>query len=209
MTNHGSKASLSSGQNNIESNYPGLLAQPTRKADDNECSFSVPFQESVRRKLKLQEYNFLVNKYYPQQTASKILALANYRLTQWNDDFFEKTLVFLQKLESGNSFDNSVADRPNLEESYPVGFDPNLLSPKAEKKVGESQCTAEHGQAKAKLLEIEEVLAPHCPQDFVQNIVKRLIQECNRTGDYGILDEALENHRNNVRHFYLRRWAMT
>ncbi len=203
MTNHSSKTSLSS-QNSMKGNYPDLVAQSTHKADDNEDSFSVPFQESVRRKLRL-EFNFLVNKFYPQQTAGKILALANYHLAQGNDDYFEKTLIFLRKLQSGNSFDNSVADRPSLEESYSLGFDPTLLSSKVDKKVGESQCTAEYEQAKAKLLEIEEVLAPHCPPDFVKNVVKRLIQECNRTGDYGILDEALENHRNNVSHFYLKR----
>jgi hypothetical protein len=73
-----------------------------------------------------------------------------------------------------------------------------------DKKV-ESQCTAEQRQAKAKLLEIEKVLAPHCTPDYVRNVIKRLIQECNRTGDYSILDDALENHRNNVSRFYLRR----
>jgi hypothetical protein len=53
-------------------------------------------------------------------------------------------------------------------------------------------------------MEIEKVLTPHCHPDYVKNVVKRLIQECNRTGDYGILDEALENHRNNVSRFYSR-----
>jgi hypothetical protein len=204
MTSNSSKT-LPSSQNSMKGKYPDLLAHPTRIAGDNKDSFSVLSQESVRRKLRLQEFNFLVNKFYPQQTASKILALANYHLAQGNDDFFEKTLISLRKLKIGNSFDNSVADSPSLEESYSLGFDPTLLSSKVDKKVGESQCTAEHEQAKAKLLEIEEVLAPHCPPDFVKNVVKDLIQECNRTGDYGILDEALENHRNNVSYFYLKR----
>ena len=43
-----------SSQNDIESNYLDLVAQPTHKADDNEVSFSDPFQETVRRKLKLK-----------------------------------------------------------------------------------------------------------------------------------------------------------
>jgi hypothetical protein len=199
IRNQSNKTSQSS-QNHIESNYLDLVAQPTHKADDNEDSFSDPFQETVRRKLKLKEFVFLVNKYYPQQTASKILALANYHHTNGNFAFIEKALLFLQ---SENSFDNSVADMPNLEVPYPVGFDPNLLSPQVDKKV-ESQCTAEHRQAKANLMEIEKVLTPHCHPDYVKNVVKRLIQECNRTGDYGILDEALENRRNNVSRFYLR-----
>lgn len=129
IRNQSNKTSQSS-QNDIESNYLDLVAQPTHKADDNEDSFSDPFQETVRRKLKLKEFVFLVNKYYPQQTASKILALANYHHTQGNYDFIERALLFLQKYQSENSFDNPVADRPNLEVPYPVGFDPNFLSPK-------------------------------------------------------------------------------
>lgn len=204
IRNQSYKTSQSS-QNDIESNYLDLVAQPTHKADDNEDSFSDPFHETVRRKLKLKlkEFVFLVNKYYPQQTASEILALANYHHTQGNYDFIEKALLFLQKFQSENSFDNSVTDMPNLEVPYPVGFDPNLLSPKVDKKV-ESQCTAEHRQAKAKLMAIEKVLTPHRPPDFVKNVVKCLVQEYNGTGDYGILDEALENHRNNVIRFYSR-----
>jgi hypothetical protein len=122
--------------------------------------------------LKLKEFIFLVNKYYPQQSASRILALANYHHTQGDYDYTEKTLLFLQKFQSENSFDNSVADIPNLEVPSPVGFDPNLLSPKVDKKVG-SQCTAEQRQAKAKVLEIEKVLAPHCHPDYVRNVIKR------------------------------------
>ncbi len=141
IRNQSNKTSQSqSSENDIESNYLDLVAQPTHKADDNEVSFSDPFQEIVRRKLKLKEFIFLVNKYYPQQSASRILALANYHHTQGDYDYTEKTLLFLQKFQSENSFDNSVADIPNLEVPSPVGFDPNLLSPKVDKKVG-SQCS--------------------------------------------------------------------
>jgi hypothetical protein len=71
------------------------------------------------------------------------------------------------------------------------------------KKEDESLSPAAYKQAKAKLLEIEEVLTPHCPPEFVQNVIKGLIEKCNTTGSYDILDEALENHRNNVNRFYL------
>ena len=60
-------------------------------------------------------------------------------------------------------------------------------------------------QARAKLSEIEEVLTPHCTMEFVQNVIKQLIEICNIIGSYNILDEALENHKNLVNPFYLRR----
>jgi hypothetical protein len=59
-------------------------------------------------------------------------------------------------------------------------------------------------QARAKLSEIE-VLTPHRTMEFVQNVIKQLIEICNITGSYDILDEALENHKKNVNRFYLRR----
>jgi hypothetical protein len=133
IISHGSKISHSS-KNSIDSNYLDLFSQPTRKADYNKDSSSDPFREFVQRKLRLQEFNFLLIKYYSQQTASKILALATYLVGQGNDDFFEKMLTFLRELYSGNSFDNSVADRPNLEKSYPHVFDFSFLLPKPDKK---------------------------------------------------------------------------
>jgi len=101
-------------------------------------------------------------------------------------------LLFLRELHNGNSFDNSGARKARLEILYP-GFDPNLSLPKPDSK----DPTAEHKQAKEKLVEIE-VLRPYCPPEYVQKVVKCLIEECNRSGNYRILDEVLENHRNNV-----------
>jgi hypothetical protein len=130
-----------------------------------------------------------LNKYFSPENASTILGLAAYHFSQENDDF-EKSLLFLRELH-GTSFDNSTTRRASLEITYPHGIDPDLSLPKPENK----DPAAEQMQAKRKLSEIEEVLRPFC---------HRLIEECNRTGDYDILDEALENHRNIVRRFYLR-----
>jgi len=61
--------------NNIQeraSHNPNLLSQPTRKSDVNVTSTADPFQEIVQRKLGLQEFSGLVNKYYHKQDADDI-----------------------------------------------------------------------------------------------------------------------------------------
>lgn len=142
-----------------------------------------------------------MNKYFSPENARNILGLAKYHFSQGNDDFFEKSLLFLRELHHGTSFNNSAAPRASLEISYSPGIDPNLSLLKPDNK----DPAAEQRQAKSKLSEIEEVLKPYCPPEYIQKVINRLIEECNRTGEYHILDEALENHRNNVSRFYLRR----
>lgn len=58
---------------------------------------------------------------------------------------------------------------------------------------------------RAKLYEIEQVLAPFCPRDFIQKVIAGLIQICRETGDYSIIDEAFEGHRKNVLNYYCKR----
>jgi len=81
----------------------------------------------------------------------------------------------------------------SLEITYPHGIDPNLSLPKPENKDPAAEQTQAIGNRRS------------VNPEYIQKVINHLIEECNRTGDYDILDEALENHRNNVRRFYLRR----
>ena len=186
---------------------PNLFSQPKRKAIDNIPLASVdPFHGFAQTKFKLEELNISLNNHYPQRIARKILALASYHVSQGNDDFLEKMLTRFRrrKLYGGNSVDKSIAIRETPDKSYP----PLLYFASSQSKPDNDDVEVSADaleQARAKLSEIEEVLTPHRPMEFVQNVIKHLIEICNITGSYDILDEALENHKNLVNPFYLRR----
>jgi hypothetical protein len=72
-----------------------------------------------------------------------------------------------------------------------------------DKKVDKSS-EDEHMQAKAKHAEIEQILSPFCPPNFVRNVITGLTNRYNATGDISILDTVLENHRRNVERYYTR-----
>lgn len=60
-----------------------------------------------------------------------------------------------------------------------------------------------HQAARIKLAEIEKVLT-HYPAEFVRNVITGLTKQYDMTGDYSILDEALERHRRNVKGYPIR-----
>jgi hypothetical protein len=72
-----------------------------------------------------------------------------------------------------------------------------------DKKVDKSS-EDKHMQARAKLAEIEQILSPFCPPNFVRNVITGLTNKYDATGDISILDTALENHRRNVERYYTR-----
>jgi len=149
ITSDRSKTSLLS-NNDIESSYTDLLSHPPRKSD-NKDSISDPVQESIRTNLKLEEFIYLVNKYFSPENASTILGLAAYHFSQGNDDFFEKSLLFLRELH-GTSFDNSTTRRVSLEITYPHGIDRNLSLPKPENKDPAAEQTQAIGNRSVKAI---------------------------------------------------------
>ena len=58
--------------------------------------------------------------------------------------------------------------------------------------------------AAIKLAEIEQLLTPRYPAEFVKNVITGLTKQFNMTGDHSSLDEALERHRRNVRGYAMR-----
>jgi hypothetical protein len=179
-----------------------LVSQLKRKAVDNIHSSSIdPFHGFAQTKVKLQELNISLNNHYPQRIAWKILAWARYQVSQGNDDFLEK---MLRELYRGNSVDKSMAIRQTPGKSNPALL--AFASSQSKQETDNEEVSPDaFEQARAKLSEIEEVLTPHCSMEFVHNVIKQLIEICNITGSYDILDEALENHKKNVNPFYLRR----
>jgi hypothetical protein len=74
------------------------------------------------------------------------------------------------------------------------------LQTNASKKVDRST-QDEHMHARAKFAEIQQILSPFYPQQFVQTVITRLVNEYNRTEDCSIPDTVLKNHRRNVESF--------
>ena len=56
----------------------------------------------------------------------------------------------------------------------------------------------EYKQARSKLFELEQLLTPFYPPQFIYNALNTIVRLCNMRGDYTTIDEALENHRNNI-----------
>jgi hypothetical protein len=61
-----------------------------------------------------------------------------------------------------------------------------------------SRYSDEYKQARGKLFELEQLLTPFCSPQVIYNTLNIIVRHCNMRGDYTIIDEALENHRNNI-----------
>jgi hypothetical protein len=191
--------------------HSNRVSQPSSKVDDNDNNKLFSYTHKlVERRLKLEEFKILVNKYYPPQNASQFLAAITYMVIQENDDdFLDKQLTFLRNIGKGelcheNAFDKAVGNnRDDVTKLYPHLFHYSLLQPMKDKKVYKSS-EDEHMQAKAKLAEIGQILSPFCLPQFVQNVITGLTNKYNATGDISILDTALENHRRNGERYHTR-----
>jgi hypothetical protein len=184
-------------------------AQPMHEACDNKLSFSDDlFNKMHERKLKLEQFKIKLNKYYPRHIASEILASTTYLVTQENDDdFLDKMLHDIDRTElyRENAFDKSVGNNTeNRLKPNPRPLDFSMLQPTSENRADQPISADMYKEARAKLKEIEGILSPFCPPEFVRDVIRRLIEKCKMGGNYDILNEALENHRNNVIRFYSR-----
>jgi hypothetical protein len=61
-----------------------------------------------------------------------------------------------------------------------------------------SSYSDEFKQARSKLIELQQLLIPFCYPQFIYNTLNTIVRCCNIRGDYIVIDEALENHRNNI-----------
>jgi hypothetical protein len=195
-TYHHSDDKYDSDNANERPYHSNHVSQPSSKVDgnDNNKLPSSPIDKLVERRSKLEEFKILVKKYYSPQIASQVLTMmSTYMLIQENDDdFLDKLLTFL------------IADnRENVAKPYSHLFDFSLLQPMLDKKV-DRPSEDEHMQAKAKLAEIEQILSPFCPAQFVRNVITGLTNKYDATGDISILHTALENHRRNVERYCTR-----
>src|SRR5947209_5983734 len=84
---------------------------------------------------------------------------------------------------------NSTHDSDKKGSPYPHLWDFSLLPTKPDKTADEPRLDI-YKQATAKLAEIEQLLRPFTPPDFVRNVITQLTEICNATGNYDILDEA-------------------
>jgi hypothetical protein len=65
---------------------------------------------------------------------------------------------------------------------------------------GTSSCCCEDQIRKAniKLYELEALLVPFYGSHYADELIKSIVRHCNRFGDYGYVEECLENHRENI-----------
>ena len=65
---------------------------------------------------------------------------------------------------------------------------------------GTSSCCCEDQLRKAsiKLYELEALLVPFYGSHYADELIKSIVRHCNRFGDYGYVEECLENHQENI-----------
>lgn len=91
------RTNLSSNDNNA---FPNLVTQPTRKAGDNKLPSSIdPLEKMPELKLKYEEFDILLNRYYQPQNASQILALVTFLVDQGDENLLDKKLDWLRRLD--------------------------------------------------------------------------------------------------------------
>ena len=101
-TYHHSNDKYDSDNANEKPYHSNRISQPSSKVDDNN-KLSSDIHKLVERRSKLEEFKILVNKYYPPQIASQVLAvMRTYIAIQGNDDdFLYKQLTFLRNIGKG------------------------------------------------------------------------------------------------------------
>jgi hypothetical protein len=88
---------ISSNDNNA---YHNLHTQPTRKAGDNTPPSSVdPLEKNLELKLRFEEFEILVYRYYQPENASQILALVTFLVKQGDENLLDERLGWLRRLD--------------------------------------------------------------------------------------------------------------
>jgi hypothetical protein len=79
------------------------ISQPSSKVDDNDNdNDKLHFSHTdklVERRIKLEEFKILVNKYYSHQAANEIVGLATFLSSRRNADFLDEKLMLLRDLD--------------------------------------------------------------------------------------------------------------
>ncbi|MFZ0511297.1 MAG: hypothetical protein WAM14_06800 [Candidatus Nitrosopolaris sp.] len=83
--------------NNTSSKFP---VQSTPKTGDNKLPSSLDYSEKMlEQRLKLEEFNILLNKHSQQDNARGILAMATFLVNQGDEKFLDKKLEWLRRLD--------------------------------------------------------------------------------------------------------------
>lgn len=64
--------------------------------------------------------------------------------------------------------------------------------------ISSSRYSEEYKQARSKLFELEQLLTVFYPPQIIYNTLNTIVRLCNMQGDYTTIDDALENHLNNI-----------
>jgi hypothetical protein len=85
---------------NDNSAYLNLLTQPTPNAGDNKMSSSVdPLERMLELKLKFEEFEMLLSRYYQPENASQILASVTFLVNRGEENILDKKLEWLRRLD--------------------------------------------------------------------------------------------------------------
>ena len=93
---------------------------------------------------------------------------------------------------------NNDVDKQFLHHTHVFGLKSQQPMHNRAVDISSSRYSDEYKQARSKLFELEQLLTPFCSPQVIYNTLNIIVRHCNMRGDYTIIDEALENHRNNI-----------
>jgi hypothetical protein len=93
---------------------------------------------------------------------------------------------------------NNNVDKQFLHHTHVFGLKSQHPMQNRAVNTSSSRYSDEYKQARSKLFELEQLLTPFCSPQVIYNTLNIIVRHCNMRGDYTIIDEALENHRNNI-----------
>jgi hypothetical protein len=93
---------------------------------------------------------------------------------------------------------NNDVDKQFLHHTHVFGLKSQHPMQNRAVNTSSSRYSDEYKQARSKLFELEQLLTPFCSPQVIYNTLNIIVRHCNMRGDYTIIDEALENHRNNI-----------
>jgi hypothetical protein len=93
---------------------------------------------------------------------------------------------------------NNYVDKQFLHHTHVFGLKSQQPMQNRAVNTSSSSYSDEYKQARSKLFELEQLLTPFCSPQVIYNKLNTIVRFCNMLGDYTIIDEALEIHRDNI-----------
>ena len=94
--------------------------------------------------------------------------------------------------------DNNYVDKQFLPDTDVFSLKSQQPMQNRAANISSSRYSEEYKQARSKLFELEQLLTVFYPPQIIYNTLNTIVRLCNMRGDYTTIDDALENHRDNI-----------